>query len=92
MHTAQIRCSNKDDRENPYQRISHIGGHVGSPWKITQQDAIGKIEREEWAFYVGAGAARTWIAVAISPDGEKYLKTETDAQEPASLLALPDCP
>jgi len=30
--------------------------------------------------------------VAKSAAGQKYLKTEADAEEPSTLLKLPDCP
>ncbi|MEO7867033.1 MAG: hypothetical protein ABIU54_05265 [Candidatus Eisenbacteria bacterium] len=38
----RIRCINKNDRYNPYERITHIGGvNAGQTnWKLTQIDAI----------------------------------------------------
>ncbi|MDP8217162.1 MAG: DUF3892 domain-containing protein [Candidatus Theseobacter exili] len=42
----QVLCINKDDRNNPYERITHIGGAnaSGTRWKLTQIKAIGGIE------------------------------------------------
>jgi Protein of unknown function (DUF3892) len=88
---AQIRCINKTNRFNPHERISHIGGFVTSHWKLTLDDAISKIERGEWQFYVDVGGKGVWIVVAVH-NGRKYLKTQADGQQPNNLLSLPECP
>lgn len=89
--TAQITCVNKVDRDNPFERITHLGG---ATWKLTQEDAIGKIERQEWNFYVALpGHQRTvWVEVGISRFGNKYLRTQGDNDERNNLLSLPECP
>lgn len=90
----EILCINKEDRYNPYERITHIGGKNdnGSSWKITQQRAIQAIENDEWYFYVSRGSNRVKVIVALSPYKNKYIKTESDGQEPNNLLSLPECP
>jgi hypothetical protein len=91
-NTAQIKCINKDDRYNPWERITHVGGYVNSQWKLTLNDAIGKIERGEWRFYVSVHGDSVWVEVATSAAGNKYLKTVADSDEPNNLLSLPECP
>jgi len=90
--TAQITCINKIDRPNPHERITHVGGFGTSAWKLTQEDAIGKIERREWNFYVSVRGKSVWVVVATSRYGNKYLKTEADGDAPNNLLSLPECP
>lgn len=88
--SAQITCINKDDRKNIYERITHVG-NAARGWKLTQQDAIGKIERREWSFYVSVKGKSVWVTVSTSRFGNKYLKTESDGDEPNNLLSLPEC-
>jgi hypothetical protein len=57
---------------SPHERITHVGGYVNSQWKITLSDAIGKIERGEWAFFVQADRRTVGVIVAVSPSGKKY--------------------
>ena len=92
MADAQIKCINKSDRPNPWERITHVGGYTDKAWKITQEDAIGKIERGEWRFWVSVGGKSVWVVVAVSRFGNKYLKTEADREEENNLLSLPECP
>lgn len=92
--TRQIRCVCKNERYNPNDRITHIGGvHLGGKrWKLTQQEAIRGIEDGRFRFYVNAAGERNWLVVAFSVFGNLYLKTEFDKDEPNSLLNLPECP
>lgn len=88
---AQIKCINKNPREDRYHSITHVGGYTDRQWKITKDDAIGKIERREWTFYTMANGHRVNVEVA-SRNGRKYLKTEADRDTPDNLLSLPECP
>ncbi len=92
--TAQIKCVTKRDRPNPHERITHVGGYGASPWKLTQEDAIGKIERREWSFYVSLPGANkaVWVEVGISRYGNKYLRTQGDDDTRNNLLSLSECP
>lgn len=91
----RVRCINKSDRENAWERITHIGG-VNSDkkrWRITQERAIEGIESGKWEFYVEEPNGDTvYVEVAVSRFGNKYIKTEADGDQPNNLLSLPECP
>lgn len=89
---AEIKCINKDPRQDPFHAIVNVGGYATSQWKLSLADAITKIERGEWRFYVSRAGKQVWVEVAVSRAGNKYLKTEADGSEPNNLLSLPECP
>ena len=88
----EILCISKIDRNNPYERITHVGGRNwnGERWRITLQDAILGIESGKWAFYVNRGGREVDVVVATR-NWYKYLKTVADPIEPNNLLSLPEC-
>lgn len=93
----QITCITREDRSNPYDRITHIGGTrggelTGGQWKITQHAAIRGIESGHWSFYVSQRGKTVEVIVAKTGDGYRYLKAEADGDEPNNLLSLPECP
>lgn len=90
----EVKCINKSDRYNPHERILFIGGvnPDGTRWKLSQQDAIKGIEEGKWSFYVTKNGKTVWVIVAVSAQGNKYLKTEADGEQPNNLLSLPECP
>lgn len=94
MSDAQVKCIKKDDRYNPYERITHVGGSPGSDtsrWTWTLEHAIQEIESGRWRLYVEVNNDLVWLVVA-SRNGRKYLKTQNDGDEPNNLLSLPECP
>ena len=52
---VEIKCINKQDRYDPSERITHVGGLNDdmSRWKLTQKEAIEGIDNGKWEFYVG---------------------------------------
>ena len=90
----QVQCINKSDRDNPHERITHIGGinGDGTRWKLSQKQAIEGIENGKWAFYVIKNGKRVDVVIATSRYGNKYLKTAADDEYTNNLLSLPECP
>jgi len=89
-----IRCINKSDRTNPYERILSIGGvnPDGNRWKMSQADAIVRIKTGKYTFYVNRGGSAVDVIIAKSQFGHEYLKTVADGEVPNNLLSLPECP
>ena len=90
---AEIKCINKRDRDDPHERITHIGGVSpnGTRWKLTQQRAVQFLE-DGWRFKVSVRGDTVWCEVGTSRFGNKYIKTEADGDVPNNLLSLPECP
>jgi len=92
---VRIQCVNKSDRTNPHERIRNVGGvnSDGTRWKLSESEAIRGIDQDKWSFYVERPIGhRVRVIIAVSPFGNRYLKTEADGEHPNNLLALPECP
>jgi len=92
---VRIDCVNKTDRYNPHERIKNVGGvnTDGTRWKLSEEEAIQGILAGKWQFYVERPRGhRVRVVIAVSPYGNRYLKTEADGEQPDNLLALPECP
>lgn len=80
------------ESEDVYKQITHIGGLTEDyyRWIISLDEAINGIETGRWIFYVQHNGSQERVVIGQSPDGNKYLKTETDASVPENLLNLPN--
>ncbi|MDF1634422.1 DUF3892 domain-containing protein [Mycoplana sp. MJR14] len=86
----RIQCINKDPRNDPYTRITHIGGQGR---KLDVATVIRNIEGGQEAYYVERPRGdQVDVVVATSRAGNKYIKTTADGDEPNNLLSLPECP
>lgn len=91
----RIECINKSDRDDPHERITHVGGQNsdGTRWKLTQPQAVSRIRERGAAFYVERPTGdRVDVILARSQYGNLYLKTSADGDQPNNLLSLPECP
>lgn len=85
----QITCIDRSESTDPHHRILSIGGGSSSyRWTVSQEDAIRGIERNDWEFYIYQ-QGRVMNVVIAERDGEKYLKATCDADQPETLLTLP---
>jgi len=83
----KITCINKTNRQDPHERISHVGG---SGWRMTLAQAITAIEDGTDTFHTMVDGKRAEVIIA-KHNGNKYLKTENDGEQPNNLLSLPEC-
>jgi hypothetical protein len=91
---AQIHCVNKTDRMSVDDRIHHVGGinSDGSRWKMSEDEAIAAIKGGRWTFWATCKEGTVRVVIAKNGQSREFLKTETDDDQPDSLLALPECP
>jgi Protein of unknown function (DUF3892) len=84
-NTVQIKIALIELKKRaPVKGLPTLGGYVSSQWKITLNEAIGKIESGERAFF--AHRRTVGVIVAVSPLRKKYLKTEADGDQPDTLI------
>lgn len=89
----EVTCINKLDRENPHERITHIGGTYPNrvSWKLTEEEAIASIESGFSSYYVKQGGKEVEVVID-ERNGRKYLRTDPDDTKENNLLSLEDCP
>ncbi len=89
---AEIIWAAQNGRHSTYERITHIGGGVANPWKLTIKDAIKLVDNGKWRFFVMRDGVEVKVEALTSRTGCRYLKTANDRNEPHDLLTLPDFP
>lgn len=90
----RVTCIKKSNSQLAHERIQFIGGMSaeGVRWKLSIEEAIEGMRIGKWRFYAHVAGHSLWIIVAISSQGEKYLKTDHDGEQPINLLSLRECP
>jgi len=84
---VQVKCINKQPRNNPHEGITHLGG---DGWKWTRQEVINSIEAGTNSFFTLVQGNRGDIGVVDGPNG-KYLRTYADGKWNDNLLSLREC-
>lgn len=87
MADVQVKCINKQPRNDPYEGITHLGG---DGWKWTRSDVIVSIEAKTNTFYTLVKGTRANIGVVDGQNG-KYVRTYADGKWNDNLLALMEC-
>jgi len=89
----KVQWVDKTGEAGPCQCVLNIGGSTRQlHWKHSQADAIRGIEQGEFAYYIETSKGMSSLGVGVRPDGQKYLKTRADREEPSHLVNLPPFP
>jgi len=89
----KVKWVEKTDQIEPHRRIQHIGGDSRQlQWKHSHADAIQYIERKQFEYYIERSPRPVRLDVARTPDGKKYLTTQTEPESFQLLLDLPQFP
>lgn len=71
----------------------YVGGSSRQfQWKHSQKEVMDYIERGVFDYYVEKNSRPAKLKVGIAPDGQKYLKIETNVEYSLDLLNLPPFP
>ena len=91
--SLQVGCVRRRGPTEPQGSILGIGGRYanGSPWYLSEAEAIERIQKDKWKFYVCAGVKRVKVKVA-KREGREYLRTDPNTTAANSLEYLPPCP
>lgn len=87
MADVQVRCINKQPRNDPHEGITHLGGEG---WKWTRQQVIDSINAKTNSFYTLVNDSRADVGVVKGPNGE-YVRTYANGKWNDNLLALYEC-
>jgi hypothetical protein len=92
MADYEVKCVNKIPRNDPYDRINYIGiNTLNGVKKYTVAEIVNFIEMDGHRFFVSKNGKSVFLKVGISPNNNKYVKTEDDGQPLNNLLSLPEC-
>jgi hypothetical protein len=88
----RVTCINKTNREDPTQRITHVGDEssILGGWRMTLDEAIAFIDRGG-TLYVQEDGKPVEVFPRQGPSGKRYLTTTRDDTRENNLLRLPEC-
>lgn len=87
MADVQVKCINKQPRNDANEGITHLGGEG---WKWTRAEVVRSIEAGTNSFFTRVNGKRADVAVVQGPNG-KYVRTHADGYWNDNLLALVEC-
>jgi hypothetical protein len=87
MSDVQVKCINKQPRNDTHHGITHLGGEK---WKWTRQQVIDSINAKTNTFFTLEGGKRADVGVNRNANGE-FVQTYADGYWNNNLLALPEC-
>lgn len=87
MADVQVRCINKQPRQDPHHGITHLGG---AGWKWPRDQVVASIESKSNSFFTMVDGKRADVGVVSGPHG-KFVRTYADGVWNDNLLALPEC-
>lgn len=92
MAEYQVKCINKQPRDNPYDRIDTIGIiTTDGVQKFSVADIVRFIAQDGHRFFVKKNGKKVFLEVGLSPFGNKYVKTNDDGEPLNNLLNLNEC-
>ena len=87
MADVQVKCINKQPRNDTHEGITHLGG---AGWKWTRAEVIQSIENRTNTFFTYVSGKRADVGVVQGTNG-KYVRTYADDYYNDNLLALIEC-
>jgi len=91
MKSYQVLYIAKTYPSGSIEQLTHIGYYESldkSPVVITVQEAIARINLNEYEFFVNAAQQACYLTVAGAANGRQYLKTNSDSTQADKLLQL----
>lgn len=88
MARHRVVCVDKRDHDDPWERITHLGGPTFGV--MSADEMIRRIEGGADSYFTLVGGEEADIEVHLRK-GNKYLKTRNDRDKPDNLLSLESC-
>lgn len=95
MNEFRVSCVTRSQSDGrSYEHITHIGGIGATPWRLTKDSAIRRIEGKQEAFYTidNTTGRKVYIGVVYELNKAPFLRTYSDGKWNDNLVAQPECP